>query len=62
MAITPVLHTDEQKFPTIFPGIFGIFYGISKFLYTYSTISYGTPNNFQQSPRILWNPAEETLF
>jgi hypothetical protein len=44
-----------DKKHTIFRGIFGIFRGISKFLFIYSTISRGTPDD------VLRNPGWETL-
>jgi hypothetical protein len=39
----------------LFRGIFGIIRGISKFLFIYSTISCGTPDD------VLRNPGWETL-
>jgi hypothetical protein len=34
----------------VFRGIFGVFRGISSFLFVYSTISRGTPDNVPQNP------------
>jgi hypothetical protein len=45
----------RTKIPAIFRGIFGIFRGISIFLFIYSTISRGTPDD------VLRNPGWETL-
>jgi hypothetical protein len=45
----------RTNIPAIFRGIFGIFHGISKFLFIYSTTHRGTPND------VLWNPGWETL-
>jgi hypothetical protein len=43
--LIPVLPIAGQKYPTIFRYIFGIFRDISKFLFIYSAISRGTPND-----------------
>lgn len=45
----------QIKFPAIIRGIFGMFCGISEFLYIYSMVSGGTTND------VLWNPGWETL-
>jgi len=45
----------RANFPLILWGICGTFLGISKFLFIYSTISRGTPNN------VPWSPGWKTL-
>jgi hypothetical protein len=43
--ITPALPITELKCCTIFQGIFRIFRGFAKFIYLFTTISRGTPND-----------------
>ena len=50
--ISPVLPTAGQNFPEIFWVIFGFFYGISKFLFVYSTTYFGTTNGGWAEPRL----------
>jgi hypothetical protein len=45
----------RTKISAIFRGIFGIFRGVSKYLFIYSTILRGTPDD------VLRNPGWETL-